>query len=157
MHDFLQVYQEFHIFDVRAHPLFTIFAFAIVFDIVLGLAKGWATKTFKSSKARIGIVSHAALLVISLLVYPLFAMWGFQGIADTFLVFLGLSYFASIVGNLEALGVPIPPYLMEKLSEEIKSKDENVLSALDELSLLTEERKDSSDILSEDKSKEDKR
>ncbi|MQW22937.1 MULTISPECIES: phage holin family protein [unclassified Lactococcus] len=124
MKEFLGVYQDFYALEFVDHWLFTLLVFVILFDIALGMAKGWATSTFKSSVARKGVVSHGALLCMIVAIYPWATELGFGGLTDTVLVFFCLSYVASIVGNLEALGIPIPRTLKEKLSEEIKSKDD---------------------------------
>lgn len=81
---------------------------------------------FEFSVARKGVVSHGTLLFIVLVVYPWISELGFSLLADAVLLFLCLSYIASIAGNLEQLGVPIPAYIKNKLAEEIKSKDDSI-------------------------------
>lgn len=129
MKEFLGVYQDFYALEFVDHWLFTLLVFAILFDIALGMAKGWATNTFKSSVARKGVVSHGALLCMIVVIYPWATELGFGGLIDTVLVFFLLSYAASIAGNLETLGIPIPTILKKKLSEEIKFKDEAISEA----------------------------
>jgi toxin secretion/phage lysis holin len=126
MEEFLGIYHHFYALDFVHHWTFALLVFVVFVDILLGLLKAWATDTFKSSIARKGIVSHGTLLFIVLVVYPWISELGFSLLADAVLLFLCLSYIASIVGNLEKLGVPIPAYIKNKLAEEIKSKDDSI-------------------------------
>ncbi|MCJ7968993.1 MAG: phage holin family protein [Lactococcus lactis] len=101
MQEFLGIYHDFYALDFVHHWTFALLVFVVFVDIMLGLLKAWATDTFKSSIARKGIVSHGTLLFIVFVVYPWISQLGFSLLADAVLLFLCLSYIASIVGNLE--------------------------------------------------------
>lgn len=126
MRDFLEIYHNFYALDFVHHWTFALLVFVVIVDIVLGLLKGWATNTFKSSIARKGIVSHGTLIFIVVAVYPWISELGFSLLADAVMLFFIVSYIASVIGNLETLGVPIPTYIKTKLAEEIKSKDDTI-------------------------------
>lgn len=126
MRDFLGIYHDFYALDFVHHWTFALLVFVVIVDIVLGLLKGWATNTFKSSIARKGIVSHGTLIFIVVAVYPWVSELGFSLLADAVMLFFIVSYIASVIGNLETLGVPIPTYIKNKLAEEIKSKDDTI-------------------------------
>ncbi|OAZ16856.1 hypothetical protein V425_05600 [Lactococcus lactis RTB018] len=126
MRDFLEIYHDFYALDFVHHWTFALLVFVVIVDIVLGLLKGWATNTFKSSIARKGIVSHGTLIFIVVAVYPWISELGFSLLADAVMLFFIVSYIASVIGNLETLGVPIPTYIKNKLAEEIKSKDDTI-------------------------------
>lgn len=126
MRDFLEIYHNFYALDFVHHWTFALLVFVVIVDIVLGLIKGWATNTFKSSIARKGIVSHGTLIFIVVAVYPWISELGFSLLADAVMLFFIVSYIASVIGNLETLGVPIPTYIKNKLAEEIKSKDDTI-------------------------------
>lgn len=126
MRDFLEIYHNFYALDFVHHWTFALLVFVVIVDIVLGLLKGWATNTFKSSIARKGIVSHGTLIFIVVAVYPWVSELGFSLLADAVMLFFIVSYIASVIGNLETLGVPIPTYIKNKLAEEIKSKDDTI-------------------------------
>lgn len=126
MRNFLEIYHDFYALDFVHHWTFALLVFIVIVDIVLGLLKGWATNTFKSSIARKGIVSHGTLIFIVVAVYPWISELGFSLLADAVMLFFIVSYIASVIGNLEALGVPIPTYIKNKLAEEIKSKDDTI-------------------------------
>lgn len=126
MRDFLEIYHDFYALDFVHHWTFALLVFIVIVDIVLGLLKGWATNTFKSSIARKGIVSHGTLIFIVVAVYPWISELGFSLLADAVMLFFIVSYIASVIGNLETLGVPIPTYIKNKLAEEIKSKDDTI-------------------------------
>lgn len=126
MRDFLEIYHNFYALDFVHHWTFALLVFVVIVDIVLGLLKGWATNTFKSSIARKGIVSHGTLIFIVVAVYPWISELGFSLLADAVMLFFIVSYVASVIGNLETLGVPIPTYIKNKLAEEIKSKDDTI-------------------------------
>ena len=126
MRDFLEIYHNFYALDFVHHWTFALLVFVVIVDIVLGLLKGWATNTFKSSVARKGIVSHGTLIFIVVAVYPWISELGFSLLADAVMLFFIVSYIASVIGNLETLGVPIPTYIKNKLAEEIISKDDTI-------------------------------
>lgn len=126
MRDFLEIYHNFYALDFVHHWTFALLVFVVIVDIVLGLLKGWATNTFKSSIARKGIVSHGTLIFIVVAVYPWISELGFSLLADAVMLFFIVSYITSVIGNLETLGVPIPTYIKNKLAEEIKSKDDTI-------------------------------
>lgn len=126
MRDFLEIYHNFYALDFVHHWTFALLVFVVIVDIILGLLKGWATNTFKSSIARKGIVSHGTLIFIVVAVYPWISELGFSLLADAVMLFFIVSYIASVIGNLETLGVPIPTYIKNKLVEEIKSKDDTI-------------------------------
>lgn len=126
MRDFLEIYHNFYALDFVHHWTFALLVFVVIVDIVLGLLKGWATNTFKSSIARKGIVSHGTLIFIVVAVYPWISELGFSLLADAVMLFFIVSYIASVIGNLETLGVPILTYIKNKLAEEIKSKDDTI-------------------------------
>lgn len=126
MRDFFEIYHNFYALDFVHHWTFALLVFVVIVDIILGLLKGWATNTFKSSIARKGIVSHGTLIFIVVAVYPWISELGFSLLADAVMLFFIVSYIASVIGNLETLGVPIPAYIKNKLAEEIKSKDDTI-------------------------------
>jgi len=132
MKEFLDIYHDFYALDFVHHWTFALLIFVVLVDIILGLLKGWATNTFKSSIARKGIVSHGTLIFIVVAVYPWISELGFSLLADAVMLFFCVSYIASVVGNLEALGVPIPAYIKNKLAEEIKSKDDSITELFEE-------------------------
>ena len=119
MRDFLEIYHDFYALDFVHHWTFALLVFIVIVDIVLGLLKGWATNTFKSSIARKGIVSHGTLIFIVVAVYPWISELGFSLLADAVMLFFIVSYIASVIGNL-------PTYIKNKLAEEIKSKDDTI-------------------------------
>lgn len=123
MKTFLDIYKDFYVSDLVNHWAFALLVFIVILDIFLGMAKAWVTGTYKSAIARKGLVSHGALLLIAFAIYPWTAEVGFSALADTLLVFFCLSYISSVIGNLEALGVPMPEWLKAKLAAEIESKD----------------------------------
>lgn len=135
MHDFMNVYRDFYVLDFNNHPFFVGLLAVIIIDVILGFSKAWALKKFSSETARKGLVSHVALVTLGVIIYPQMAEFGFDAVADTFITFFILAYLASIVGNLEALGVPFPSWVSRQLQEEMKKKDDKF-----SLSNLTDEK-----------------
>ena len=123
MDELTNVYLNFHILAFDKHPLFSLLVFLVFIDIVLGYAKGWATKKWDSSKARKGLVTHSLLVVILMFVYPQVKRYGFTPVVDAFLVGFCLSYGGSIAANWRALGGWLPKGLIERLDYELKKHD----------------------------------
>ncbi len=89
----------------------------IVFDLLSGFVKGWVTKTWSSTIARKGLVTHALVIFILVAIHPFVHFATFQDIgismggafvADVVSLMFGMAYAGSVAENLYAMGVPIP-------------------------------------------------
>jgi len=98
------------------------------FDIISGFAKALATGTFDSAISKKGLIIHAmiGLLVIGLSMAAVIlrgSMWGTGALYLYTVATTGfsISYGASIIENLDEMGVPVPDEITKYLAN-IKSK-----------------------------------
>jgi len=122
--DLYTIYKEFYIFDLMQHPVLSALVFLILLDIALGFSRAWATNSWDSKKSRMGLISHFALVIVLILVYPQLNHFGFGLLTDSFLLAFCLSYLSSIVANWKGLGGWIPPMLEKKLNYEIEKHND---------------------------------
>lgn len=94
---------------------------AIVLDIVTGFFKSLITRRTTSSKGTAGLLKHAAVIILTLTVYPMLEICGLGEAGDSLVFFFFLFYLVSIVENWGEMGLPLPDWLKKyiyKLSDE---------------------------------------
>lgn len=113
------------------NPLIWLFIWAVIIDIVTGLAKSLVTKRTTSTKGVTGLIKHGVLILVILTLYPMLDVNGMSKLGNTFISFYILYYALSIVENWGQMGLPLPnwvkPYIY-KLSDDYtkgNNKDEH--------------------------------
>jgi toxin secretion/phage lysis holin len=114
----LNVVKDFYETGIDDHFFVFILLILIVADVITGFCKAWALKEFSSRKARIGIVTHSAIFVIAAIGYPFFLFANASSLADMIITALCASYGASLVTNLDILGLKIP-YVTTFINERV--------------------------------------
>ena len=114
----LNVIKDFYDTGIDDHFFVFILLILIVADVVTGFCKAWALKIFSSRKARTGIVTHSAIFIITAIGYPFFLLANAGSIADMIITALCASYGASLVANLDILGLKIP-YISTFINERV--------------------------------------
>lgn len=114
----LAVVKKFYETGIDDHFFVFILLILIVADVITGFCKAWALKNFSSRKARTGIVTHSAIFVITAIGYPFFLFANAGSIADMIITALCASYGASLVTNLDILGMRIP-YITTFINERV--------------------------------------
>ena len=98
-------------------PVIVIFTWAVVADIVTGIAKSLVAKKTNnmtiSSKGLKGLITHGCVILIVLTLFPIASAMGFHDQMICLIAF----YCVSIVENLGEMGVPIPSFLKNHLAK----------------------------------------
>ena len=100
---------------------------AIVIDIVTGFFKSIITHRTTSSKGTAGLLKHAAVIILTLTVYPMLELCGLGQAGDSLVFFFFLFYLVSIVENWGQMGLPLPSWVKDhiyKLSKDCLEKEE---------------------------------
>ena len=100
---------------------------AIVIDIVTGFFKSIITHRTTSSKGTGGLLKHAAIIILTLTVYPMLELCGLRQAGDSLVFFFFLFYLVSIIENWGQMGLPLPSWVKDhiyKLSKDYLEKEE---------------------------------
>lgn len=110
----------FHVNLIRAYmaivddKLMIAFVWSVILDIGTGMAKGvinQQTGKLNSTKGLLGLIKHAVVIFLILIIYPFMNAVGFQSPADALLVFYITTYGISVIENLGQMGVPFPEFI----------------------------------------------
>lgn len=83
---------------------------ALVFaDLALGVGRAIAQHKFNSTIGIVGVVNHALMLIIPIMLYPFADVLGYASIGDGFLTFLVVTQAGSVLENWIAAGLPFRP------------------------------------------------
>lgn len=90
----------------------------IVLDILAGTVRAIIQKALNSSIGTVGLLKHM-LVLISISVLTIFApLFELGVIANTFIGFYIFQYGLSIVENWEAIGLPVPKWVKERMDNK---------------------------------------
>ena len=104
------------------------FVWAVIFDVVTGLAKSLVTKRTTSTKGTNGLIKHGVLILVILTLYPMLDVNGMRSAGDAFVGFNILYYAVSILENWGQMGLPLPSWVklyIYKLSDDYKKGHDN--------------------------------
>jgi toxin secretion/phage lysis holin len=113
---------SWHFWDLDFRVLYLLLILMFI-DVLTGLMKAWHQGNLWSRKGMFGFMRKILILLVILaasIMDEIFAMGGV--IAGATLLFFCISELISIVENAEAMGVPVPPALKDKLAV-IREKD----------------------------------
>lgn len=102
------VVRDFYIHGIDEHLWVFLLMIIIFSDIVIGVARAWASHEFSSSKFRKGLVGHIAMFTFVAIFYPFAVFMNLGSVIDTFIFAMIAAYGSSILASLSALGVEIP-------------------------------------------------
>lgn len=111
---FHDLYME-HFIHALNVPIMHWFVAVILVDIITGTLKALINKDVDSHKGTSGLLKHAVLLLVVLILYPLLEIDGFTYAGNAILTFYIAFYGLSIVENLGEMGVPIPESVKQYL------------------------------------------
>lgn len=117
-----QAYMQ-HFQSMEDNRLIWLFVWAIIIDILTGLARSLVSHHTTSSKGINGMIKHGVVLLIILTLYPMLDVNGMKSAADAMTTFYILFYAFSIMENLGQMGLPLPDWVKKyiyKLSDEYK-------------------------------------
>ena len=102
----------------------------IVLDILAGTVRAIIQKALNSSIGTIGLLKHM-LILISISVLTIFApLFELGVIANTFIAFYIFQYGLSIVENWEAIGLPVPQWVKERMNNKKLEYNEKPIDLL---------------------------
>lgn len=121
--DNMQLLHEFK--NLVSNLYFQVFLWAVIADILTGLAKGFKGKTSNSTKGLSGLVKHLLVVMLVTIAYPYLKILGLETIATAFVFFYIATYGISITENLDQLGVKVPGWIksrLEKIKDEVNNE-----------------------------------
>lgn len=102
----------------------------IVLDILAGTVRAIIQRALNSSIGTIGLLKHM-LILISISVLTIFApLFELGVIANTFIAFYIFQYGLSIVENWEAIGLPVPQWVKERMNNKKLEYNEKPIDLL---------------------------
>lgn len=119
--------------EITQIPIYHIFIWLVIADIITGTIKGFVNKQANSTKGLLGIIKHLMVMILVLTVTPYLVMLKQVLIADSFIIFFISQYGISFVENWGQIGLPMPSFVrqyFEKINrdkEEINLKDVKIV------------------------------
>lgn len=102
----------------------------IVLDILAGTVRAIIQRALNSSIGTVGLLKHM-LVLISISVLTIFApLFELGVIANTFIAFYIFQYGLSIVENWEAIGLPVPQWVKERMNNKKLEYNEKSIDLL---------------------------
>lgn len=102
----------------------------IVLDILAGTVRAIIQKVLNSSIGTVGLLKHM-LVLISISILTIFApLFELGVIANTFIAFYIFQYGLSIVENWEAIGLPVPQWVKERMNNKKLEYNEKSIDLL---------------------------
>lgn len=104
---------------------FFVFVLLTIADIASGFAKGIITKKPSSSVGLVGIMKHVATVLGVLLLVVVLEMIQEPQYGHLLIVSMYAVQAISVIGNLDACGVPLPSWLVEHFGDIKDRKDDS--------------------------------
>jgi toxin secretion/phage lysis holin len=86
----------------------------VVLDFITGYVRAFITGVADSSIGMKGLVKHAYVVCLVLIIYPFLSLIGHSVMADSIITFYILNYGLSVYENTVAIGIPLPTGLISK-------------------------------------------
>lgn len=116
--------------DLLNNQYLRLLVVVIVLDILAGTVRAIIQKALNSSIGTIGLLKHM-LVLISISVLTIFApLFELGVIANTFIAFYIFQYGLSIVENWEAIGLPVPQWVKERMNNKKLEYNEKPIDLL---------------------------
>ena len=111
--------------NLLANPYLKLLIIVIVLDTIAGTARAIIQKRLNSSIGTAGLLKNT-LILISIAILILFApMFKLETEANIFTGFYLFQYGLSVIENWEAIGLPVPEWVKERMTNKKKEYDEN--------------------------------
>lgn len=98
----------------------------IILDLITGIVKSVVQKKTNSKIGIKGLLKHCLVIITVLVLCLYLTLLGYQPIAYTFVVFFIAQYGLSIVENWGCMGLPVPKFIKERLTQLSNETDEGV-------------------------------
>lgn len=112
-----------HLQSLAKSPYIQILFWLILFDIISGYIKAFKLKRFDSKTSTNGLLRHAFVCAVVLVISMYARALGHREIGVTACLFFIFSYAVSLAENWEALGLPFPETLKPYLRTMQKQQD----------------------------------
>lgn len=104
--------------DLFNNPYLRLLVVVIVLDILAGTVRAIIQKALNSSIGTTGLLKHM-LILISISVLTIFApLFELAVVSNAFIAFYIFQYGLSIVENWEAIGLPVPQWVKERMNNK---------------------------------------
>lgn len=111
--------------DLMANPYLKFFIIVIVLDTISGITRAIIQKRLNSSIGTTGLLKNTLIFIsitILIMFAPLFKLETEANILTGFYLF---QYGLSIIENWEAIGLPVPQWVKDRMSNKKREYDEN--------------------------------
>jgi toxin secretion/phage lysis holin len=111
--------------NLLANPYLRLLIIVIVLDTIAGTARAIIQKRLNSSIGTTGLLKNT-LILISIAILILFApLFKLETEANIFTGFYLFQYGLSVIENWEAIGLPVPKWVKDRMENKKREYDEN--------------------------------
>ena len=103
--------------DVVNSPYFIGLIALIILDFILGTFRSLIAKDLNSSVGLKGLIKHSSVFIIVVIVDEICYVTGYPEMATAFTLFYIWEYAISIVENLAILNIPLPEWVLVRLTD----------------------------------------
>ena len=103
--------------DVVNSPYFIGLIVMIILDFILGTFRSLLAKDLNSSVGLKGLIKHSSVFIIVVIVNEICYVTGYPEMATAFTLFYIWEYAISIVENLAILNIPLPEWVLVRLTD----------------------------------------
>ena len=103
--------------DVVNSPYFIGLIVLIILDFILGTFRSLIAKDLNSSVGLKGLIKHSSVFIIVVIVNEICYFTGYPEMATAFTLFYIWEYAISIVENLAILNIPLPEWVLVRLTD----------------------------------------
>lgn len=103
--------------DVVNSPYFIGLVVLIILDFILGTFRSLLAKDLNSSVGLKGLIKHTSVFIIVVIVSEICFVTGYPELATAFQLFYVWEYAISIVENLAILNIPLPEWVLVRLTD----------------------------------------
>lgn len=109
------------IYLISESGLIQVLLWMILLDIATGFVKSFKNETTSSTVGLFGVLKHSLVALLTFVISVYLPLFGYELIAQGFVIYLMVSYGISIVENWVLLGLPMPKFVVNRL---MKLRDE---------------------------------
>lgn len=103
--------------DILESPYFQGLVVLIILDFLLGTFRSVLAKDLNSSVGLKGLIKHTTVFIIVLVVSEVCIVTGYSELSTAFQLFYVWEYAISVVENLAILKIPLPEWVLVRLSD----------------------------------------
>ncbi|MBF0775951.1 phage holin family protein [Streptococcus sp. 19428wD3_AN2] len=120
-----------HLRGLMTSPYIHFFFWLMLLDIVTGYIKAFKMKRFDSKTGTLGLLRHALVFVVILIVAMYARALGVRTIGIAWCMFFIFNYLGSVIENWEAIGIGFPDFLRPYINQMKKENTKIVQTLID--------------------------